>query len=378
MLLTLFWVAAALLFYLYAGYPLLIAALARLRARPVLKGPFSGRVSVVIAVHNEAHRIGPKVASLLKSDAADAVMEILIGSDGSTDHVADAVEALRNPKVKLATFKSRRGKPSVINDLCAQAQGDVLVLTDARQALEKGALGALLSNFADPRVGVVSGELVFRTKAGDSAAAQGVGAYWRYEKFIRRNESRFRSVPGATGAFYAIRRELWSPIAPETLLDDVAIPLQAMARGFRCVFEEQGVVYDDPAQSAAQESIRKRRTIAGNVQLVSLYPWLLNPRRNPIWFEFMSHKLLRLVSPLLLVVLLGTNVALMEDPFFRAALGAQVLFYMVAVAGGLLQEVGLHLGPLGVPLMFCALNLTTVLAWTDVARGRFRVAWDRA
>lgn len=373
-----FWLSFALLVYIYVGYPLLIASLARLCHQPVKKAPFTGSVSVLLAVHNESLRLGSKLASLLTADGADSIHEILIGDDGSSDHMASAVAEIRDRRVRLVSFGSRRGKPSVLNDLREQATGDVVVLTDARQPLEKDALASVLANFADEKVGVVSGELVLRSRPGDSSAARGVGAYWKYEKFIRRNESRFRSVPGATGAFYAIRRELLATIPPETLLDDVAIPLQAIARGYRCVFEEQGVVYDDPSQSASQERIRKRRTIAGNAQLVVLFPWLLNPRRNPIWFEFVSHKLLRLLSPLLLVAMLASNIVLMETPFYRGILGAQMLFYMAAVGGALLQEVGLHMGVLSVPLMFCTLNATTVMALVDVARGHFRVAWERA
>lgn len=372
-----FWFSAVLVFYIYAGYPLLVWLLARLRPRPARSGPFEGRASVLIAIHNESFRLGPKLQSLLAAEGSERICEVIVGSDGSTDHVAAAIATVKDSRVRLVEFERRRGKPSVLNDLMGQARGDVVVFTDARQPLEKTALRNLLSNFADERVGVVSGELVLRARPGDTAAARGVGAYWRYEKFIRRSESLFRSVPGATGAFYAIRRDLLSPIPSETILDDVAIPLQAVAQGFRCVFEEGAVAYDDPAQSAAQEHVRKRRTIAGNAQLVALFPWLMNPRRNPIWFEFLSHKLLRLVSPLLLAALLVASGVLVDDPLYRAALGAQLLFYLVAVAGALLQEAGLHLGALGVPFMFCALNWTTLLALGDVVRGRYRVTWAR-
>lgn len=374
----LFWSSTALLVYLYAGYPLLIALLARVRPRPVRKGAFVGRVSILIAVHDEAAKLGTKLRSLLDAEDADRIDAILVGSDGSTDDVAGAVASAGDPRVELVAFPERRGKPAVLNDLMPRCRGDVVVLTDARQPLERGALRALLANFADERVGVVSGELVFRTGPGDTDAARGVDAYWRYEKWIRKNESRFRSVPGATGALYAIRRDLLAPIPADTLLDDVAIPMRAVRGGYRCVFEEGAIVYDAPEQSPAREAVRKRRTIAGNAQLVALFPSLLLPWRNPIWLEFVSHKLMRLASPLLLLVALAASLAGSEDLVVRWALWLQLAFYALAAVGWLGFRAGIRLGPAGVPMMFVALNLTTVAALADAATGRYRVTWQRA
>jgi biofilm PGA synthesis N-glycosyltransferase PgaC len=375
MLNLLFWSALGLLAYLYAGYPLLMALWARLAPRPVRKGAFEGRVSVLLSVHNEAAALGAKLRSVVQ---AGPVAEVLVGSDGSTDDVGAAVASVGDPRIRLMAFPARRGKPAVLNDLMREVTGDVVVLTDARQPLDPAALPALLANFADPSVGVVSGELILRAVAGDSTAARGVDAYWRYEKFIRRSESRARSVPGATGALYAIRRSLLRPVPPDVLLDDVAIPMQAVCAGARCVFEEGARVYDAPSQSSAQEQVRKRRTIAGNWQLVKLYPRLLLPWRNPIWFEFVSHKMLRLLSPLLMVLLAVLAIFAPDGSVVAATRAPQGLFYLLALAGWGAQRAGWRTGWLGVPYMFVVLNLVTALALWDAARGRFQVAWVRA
>lgn len=366
-----FWFSAVGLACIYLGYPALVWLLARLRLRPIRKAPCTGSFSVAIAACNEADHLPGKIANLLSSESAGQISEIIIGSDGSVDGTVQAVQAIQDARVRLVEFPARRGKAAVLNDLVLQCRSDVVVFTDARQDIAPGALAELLSNFSDERVGVVSGELVFR--GGDAtAASEGIGFYWQYEKFIRRNESRFASVPGATGALYAIRRALFRPIHADSLLDDVAIPMQVVMQGYRCVFEERAQVFDRPSSSVEKESIRKRRTIAGNAQLVRLYPGWLLPWRNPIWFQYVSHKLGRLLSPFFLAGALAANLMLFREPVYAIALAGQVLFYGMAAAGWLFS-----IRWCGAATMFVSLNLTTLRALADAAGGRFNVRWER-
>ena len=215
-------------------------------------------------------------------------------------------------------------------------------------------------------------------KDAATSAGEGMSAYWRYEKFIRNCEGHFRSVPGATGALYAIRKPLYEPIPEDSLLDDVAIPMRIVLKRFRCVFEAGAHAFDRPSETAGQESVRKRRTIAGNVQVVQQCPSILSPAKNPIWLQFLSHKLARLVSPLFLLVALVSAALLYEQPLYRWCLYAQVALYALAVLGWFLQKVKVQAGLLGIPLMFVAMNITTVLAWWDVFTGRYEVTWDRS
>jgi len=224
----------------------------------------------------------------------------------------------------------------------------------------------------------VSGELTFRDTENESTAGRGIGAYWRYEKMIRKSEASFRSVPGATGALYAIRKSLFQPIAQATLLDDVVIPMQAIVSGSRCVFEPEAIAWDDPSASLGQEAVRKRRTIAGAAQLLHHHPSWLLPWKNPIWFEFVSHKVLRLASPPMLFTVAVTNVLLAADPLYRLLLVFQLSFYYSALAGWVLQKTGRSSSLFGVQLMFLTLNVTTVAALWDAVRGRFRVTWQKA
>ncbi|TXT25616.1 MAG: family 2 glycosyl transferase, partial [Planctomycetota bacterium] len=209
-----FWLSIFGVAYICVGYPLLVFALSRLRPLKTTKQPNTRPLSVVIIGHNEAGRLPRKIASVLASDDAHWIQEVIVASDGSTDDTAAVIAALNEPRVKLIEFSERRGKPCVLNDVVPQCLSEIIVLSDARQELDRRAITELAANFADEHVGVVSGELVFRTDTDATTASQGVGAYWRYEKFIRKSEGRFRSVPGATGALYALRRKLFQPIPP--------------------------------------------------------------------------------------------------------------------------------------------------------------------
>lgn len=379
-----FWLSFAGLFYIYIGYPVLIRGLAKLRPLtrtkmlPAVPECDDGRVSVVLSSFNDAGHLELKLKDLISSSQAIWIGEILVGSDGSTDNTPEVISGINDPRVQLIPFESRRGKPAVLNDLVARCRFPIVVLCDSRQLLSHDAIPHLLSNFADPRVGVVSGELVLKASDEETTAGKGIGAYWRYEKLIRRAEGRFRSVPGATGAIYAIRRKLFQPIPESTLLDDVVVPMQAIAQGALCVFERHAIAWDRPSDTLEKEATRKRRTIAGAAQLIVHHPQWLLPWRNPIWFEYVSHKVMRLASPVLLVTCLTSHVALIHQPVYFWLFIGHAFFYYSAFAGWFCQRLGQKSTLFGVQLMFFMLNATTVAALWDAARGKFRVTWQRA
>lgn len=374
----LFWGCMTGLAYIYVGYPALIWGLSR-RRRAAVRNAFPPlKVSVVIVAYNEAARLPRKLDNILGLDDADQITEIIVGSDGSTDDTIETVRRYDDPRVRVVSFKSRRGKPAVLNDLIPQCQGEIVLLSDCRQVFDRMVLTRLVENFSDPGIGVVSGELVLRSSPGETTAAHGIGLYWKYEKFIRKCESRFRSVPGATGACYAIRKSLFKPIKEQVILDDVAIPMQALSQGYRCLLEPGAIAYDEPSKYPGQEAIRKRRTIAGAAQLVRDYPEWLNPRRNPIWFEYMSHKVLRLASPLFLLGTMAFNLLLLGQPVYRVLFAMQGMMYCSAIVGWMYQKCGRRSVLFGPSLMFLALNVTTTLALWDAMRSRYRVTWQKS
>jgi cellulose synthase/poly-beta-1,6-N-acetylglucosamine synthase-like glycosyltransferase len=379
---TLFWTTVAALAYTFLGYPALAWLLARIRPRPPRRADVRPMVTVLVAAYNEASIIARRIENCLALDYPADRLEILIASDGSTDETAVVAQRYERPQrpgpaVRVITYPWRRGKPCVLNDTIPQCRGDVVVLADARQCYEADAVRRLAENFADPAVGAASGELCLANEEG-VAVGEGVGAYWRYEKMIRRSESAFDSTIGATGAVYAIRRALFAPMASDTLLDDVLIPVRIARRGFRVVFDARARAWDQAATSARYEYTRKVRTIAGVAQLFARERWLLLPTHR-LWLQAISHKLLRLATPFLMIgALAGAAVLARRSPVYAAALAAQGAFYAAAAVGAVLGGRGALSRLLAVPYAFCLLNLTTVVALARLASGRQQVQWSKA
>ncbi|HLQ76819.1 MAG TPA: glycosyltransferase family 2 protein, partial [Terriglobia bacterium] len=220
-----------------------------------------------------------------------------------------------------------KGKAEAINRAVRSARGTVLVFLDARQSLNRNVIRELTANFSDPEVGAVSGELIL-VKDGGS----GIGLYWKYEKFIRMSESRIHSVAGATGAIYAIRRECFRELPEDTILDDVVLPMSIVLSGKRVVMDPAAQAFDRVSEDPKSEFRRKVRTLTGNFQLLSYMPELLSPGRNPIFLQFISHKVARLLCPYALTGLLISNLFLRHGPYF-VFLVLQLIWYGLAVAG---------------------------------------------
>jgi len=390
-------ISVAALAYVYAGYPALIGLWAWLRPRPVRKAPCEGGASILIAAYNESAALARKLENLLELAQAEPIREIWIGLDGCTDGTGEILRAriqksevggqADNPqpatrnlqpatKVHLVEFETRRGKAATLNDLMAHATQPIFVLMDARQRVEAGAVTRLLENFADGQVGVVSGELVYETVAG--GAQKGAESYWGYEKFIRRSESRLWAVPGATGALYAMRKELCEPIPESTLVDDVLIPMRAVLKGYRCLFEPAARVFDLPSARFDQEGLRKRRTLAGIWQLARLEPRIFSVLANPIAFQWYSHKFLRLLTPFFALAALFSlgGMAWEGQPAATWLLGAAwaaVLASFLAFWGGKRLQ-SRFLGLLGA---FFGVNWALVQAAWDAATGTFEARWKK-
>jgi len=369
----LFWFSIAALFYIYLGYPLLIGLCARLFPRPVRPSISIPRTaSVIISCRGEAHALPEKIRNILACDDSIMVKEILVGLDGEADLGSDPLPA--DERIQIVRFPDRRGKPAVLNDLIPRATGEILIMMDVRQRLDQAALATLRQNFADPSIGVVSGELVFEAEADGTADAASIDIYWKLEKWLRMREAAFSSVPGATGALYAIRRELAQPIPTNAALDDVLIPMQAIAKGFRCIFEPEARIYDRPASDAAREAVRKRRTLAGCVQLLIFHPAWIFPLGHPIWWQFGSHKIARLFSPVMLIMAGVTNVMLFANPLYAVLGMMQMVGYLAALAGLTI----VRRGPLRKLGVFVRMQGTLLQAWRDGLSGRNLALWEKA
>jgi poly-beta-1,6-N-acetyl-D-glucosamine synthase len=338
-----FWTSAFVIVYCYLGYPLLLVAWARLAARPPRKAPIDGTrdwpsISIILAAHNEAARLPARLNNLLELNYTGR-REIIVVSDGSTDGSVDALAGFGS-EVRVLDVPAG-GKPLALNAGVDAATGDILVFADARQQFCPDALLELAANFADDRVGGVTGELMLDcegTESIESTMGDGVAVYWKYEKWLRRKESAVWSTLGATGAIYALRRRLWTPLPADTLLDDVLAPMRAVFAGYRIVFEERARAFDRTSPDAAAEARRKIRTLAGNYQILAQEPRLLLPIVNPVWLQYVSHKIGRLLVPwFLLAVLVSSAVLAAASWLYFWAFCAQVGFYGLADLGAWLE-----------------------------------------
>lgn len=332
-----FWLSFFVIVYTYIGYPLILSAWRSLRRKKVKKGEILPSVSVIVAVHNEERVIERKLKNLFDLDYPASRLEIIVSSDGSTDGTEATVSRWRErhpsgPSLLLLTAPAHVGKAAALNRAVAHARGEILVFTDARQMLDRNAVATLVSNFSDDRVGAASGELILidRPEGGEMA---GVGLYWRYEKWLRRMESDVDSMLGATGAIYAVRKSLYDPIPAETLLDDVLIPMQTVFKGYRTVFEPNALAYDFVARRAEDEFVRKVRTLCGNYQLLWEVDTLWSLRKNRVFFQYFSHKVARLIVPFMLMLLLFSNLFLLQGVYFLF-FWLQVAWYGLALLGG--------------------------------------------
>jgi len=376
--LIIFWVAGGLLVYTYVGYPLLVYVWASIdRHSYHHDNDYEPRVTILVVAYNEAANVNARLDNLLALDYPKHRVDIMFASDGSTDGTVNSASHYIEKGVRVVEFRQRRGKPAVLNDLVPQAKGHIVVLTDMRQRFEPSALRALVAPFVDTGVGAVTGELVLAGGKNESAAGEGVGFYWKYEKFIRRQESCIDSTVGVSGAIYALRRALFRPIAIDTILDDVVIPMNIVRQDYRVVYEPAARAYDNMIISANKELIRKIRTIAGNYQLLIRQPWLLNPFINRLWLQTLSHKYCRLTAPPCLLLVLLANYQLLSQSLYQGLLVLQIVFYLAAYTGHVNKSLAKRTALINVPYTFCLLNWATVMGFVRYITGRQSVTWNR-
>jgi len=301
---TAFWLSLVVIAYTYAGYPLVMYLLARWRSRPWQREEMVRTVSVVMAVHNGAPLLRAQIEHLASLDR-NYVQEIVIVSDGSSDGTAEMLQEISDLRFKTIVLTEQGGKAAALNHGIAAATREILLFVDIRPRIADEAIATLLSNFADPAVGCVAGELVLRSEGQDATASAVSGVYWRYEQWIRNCEAAFDSPVGVYGGFYAARRSLVTTFPAGLILDDMFQPLAIVRQGYRSVLDRGAFVMDKWPEKVAGEFQRKVRTLAGNYQLFAKAPWILGAG-NRLWFQLVSHKLLRLVVPYLFVVMLLT------------------------------------------------------------------------
>jgi cellulose synthase/poly-beta-1,6-N-acetylglucosamine synthase-like glycosyltransferase len=341
---SLFWLSLAAVVYAYAGYPLVIWAASRLFGRNLERAEIAAgadlpRVSLLIAAHNEEAVIDARIRNALASDYPTAKLNIVVACDGCSDGTAAIVRRYAHRGVRLIHDSQRRGKAATINAAMPQLGSEIVVLSDANTHVDPAAIRRLVRWFADPAVGAVCGRLVL-TDGATGANADGV--YWRYETFLKRCEGRLGALLGANGAIYAIRRDLFVPIPPATIIDDFVIPLLAKLRSdCAIVYDSTATAREETAPDVAAEFRRRARIGAGGFQAIGLLWQLSDPRRGWVALAFVSHKVLRWCGPFLMLGAALASALLCGHALYRDALFVQAGFYCISLAGAFLPPMQL-------------------------------------
>ncbi len=367
-----FYLSLAAIVYTYIGYPLLLVLMQLTSSDKVKKADIVPPVTVFVSAHNEAGHIEAKVINLLESDYPREKLEIMVGSDGSTDETYQIIKRLAQEKnIRYTVSFQRLGKPAMLNKMAKDATGEIFIFSDVRQTFAKDAIRNLVRSFADENVGAVSGDLILQ-----GPGAGRVGFAWYYEKWLRHMEGNIGSILEATGAIYAVRKEIYHYL-PDVILEDTCTSMNAIIVGQRIVFEPAARAYGQAADTVPKEFIRRVRILLGQLQVLALMPELLVPAKSKIAFQLMSHRVLRLAVPYFLPILFLSNAFLLgRGPFFAGFFAFQAVFYLMAFLGSG-NQAGSKGGILSYPYEFCAAQWAAVVALSKFRRGEANVTWEK-
>ena len=365
-----FWSAVFLPFYSYLGYPIVLLALRLVIRREVKKQPITPFVSLLIPAYNEADVIDRKIENSLTLDYPDDRMEIVVASDGSRDGTVAIAQARADGKrIRVLAFPENRGKVATLNASVPQLHGEVVVFSDAPAMLYLDSVRKLVENFADPEVGAVSG-LYKVVEADQVNIGSSEDFYWKYETFLKVQESQLASTLGGHGHLHAIRKDLYPYPAPGTINDDYVIPVSVLAKGYRAVYEPSAIVYEEAHEMTGFG--RRVRIMAGNIQQLREIRGLLHPLRSLALFFFVSHKLTRLLVPFAMLAALIANLFLLGFPIYLAIFCAQAAFYLLAASGSIWR---LRPKVLMLPFYFCMINVATFFGFYHALTERRTLAW---
>ena len=383
--------ALGVVFYTYAGYPLLIWLASRLfgrrNRRPEVSDAELPTLSLIVAAYNEAAMVKFRIENALQMDYPFAKLEIIIASDGSTDGTDEIVKSFSHRHVRLMRFEPRRGKAAMLNDAIPSARGQIVMLSDANTFTEPQAARQLAVWFSDPRIGAVCGKLVLT----DPENGRNVdGLYWKYETFLKMCESRLGALLGSNGGIYAIRKSAFTRIPDDTYVDDFVIPLLAkQEHGIHIVYDHHAKAYEETPASMASEFHRRARIGAGGFQAIGILRGLLRPSHGWVAFTFFNHKVLRWISPFLLLYALVGNALIVEMltipgigqqtllPWLAGLLAVQVCFYVSSLFTAMVPNKPAFLKILRLPAMFTLMNVALGVGFYRWMLGRQKATWKR-
>jgi cellulose synthase/poly-beta-1,6-N-acetylglucosamine synthase-like glycosyltransferase len=353
---VIYWAAIAMIFYVYLGYPLVLLLLSTYYQKPVNTEEVMPEVTLLICAYNEEEIIEDKIKNSLDIDYPEEKLKIVIASDGSTDLTNDIVRQYANERVIFIAYPGRRGKVSVINDTVPKLNSEIIIFSDANTMYQKDAVKKLVRNFSDPTVGAVSADVILHNE--DTTFGKSESLYYLYERWIQKNESKFGSLIGADGGMYAIRRKLFIPPSSNIILDDFVISMNTTLQGYRLVYEGEAIGHEKSTTSFKTEFLRKSRVIAGAIQSVMQKEGIPSLKQKGVFFCYVSHKYLRWMIPIILIILFIANLFLIflsGELIYKGTFIAQSVFYLLAVLDlFVVRKYNIRLT--SIPFYFCLVN----------------------
>jgi len=358
----------------YIFYPMIIWVLGKMLPIKVKKRDIYPDISIIMSAYNEEKNIEKKIKNTLALEYPKDKIEILVGSDGSTDETAGIVKKYADQGIQFVDFKINRGKTAVQNDLADKSHGEVLIFTDAASFLPPDAMEKIVKNFADDRVGCVSGRMRF-VNTDANLTTQSQGLYWRYEIAIREMESRIGSLIGVDGPLYAVRRDCYVPLGHH-VISDLMTPLIVLERGKKVILESEALVDEDPTTRTEHEFSTRRRIVLRGLGGISTYMVLLNPIKHPgLSLQIFFHKVLRWFVGTLVILNGLACLALTGHWFFKFYLTIYILFFVAAALGWITERLGIKVRALTVPYYFSLVNFAATMGILDFFRKKQAISW---
>lgn len=375
MSLLLFWGCLLIVLYIYLFYPALTEILSSIFKKNVRKAHSLRNVSIIIPAYNEERYIRNTIENKLKLDYPEEKIEIIVVSDGSTDRTDTIVEEYANRGVRLIRQEPRQGKTAGLNLVVPKAKGEIIIFSDANSIYSPDALRELVANFSDPSVGYVTGKMVYVNPDG-SLVGDGCSAYMKYENLLRKSETLIGSIVGVDGGIDAMRKELFRPMRPDQLPDFI-LPLQVVEQGYRVVYDSSALLNENALNKSKDEYRMRVRVSLRSLHALKDMRHLLNPLRYGLFsWQMISHKVLRYSAFLFLIGLYVSNLALAgSHPFYAFSFLLQNIFYLLAVAGYILEKTRFNLMIFSMPFYFCLLNAAAVHAVWKFMNNQKQVIW---
>jgi cellulose synthase/poly-beta-1,6-N-acetylglucosamine synthase-like glycosyltransferase len=371
-----FWLSAAALVYTYAGYPLLVFAMASLRPRIVKRGEFLPSVTLIITAYNEERHLSAKLENTLALDYPRELLEIIVASDYSSDRTDEIVREFRNRGVRLVRQQERLGKTAAQNAAVERASGEIILFSDATSLYQRDVVRMLMPSFSDPGVGCVAGRLEY-VDLSESHVGRGARSYWSYESFLKKHESRVGSLIGASGCLYAVRRSAYVPLYHEACSDFI-IATKMVEQGLRAVYEPLAVCTEETNRQSGREMNMRVRIIAQTFTDLWRHRAMMNPLRSGFYaLQLLSHKVMRYFVPFFLLALLSASAILARGSLsFRVLLAMQLAGYGGGVLAWFLDQVGVRSRVLIFPQYFLLANIASVIALYKFLRGERYARWE--